>query len=321
MFAIIIAVCNKVKIVSMKIGRIPKRIIVSLNYYYIASRRRKLNYFDFQKLSKPFEVPPLLSYQANRFYGINRAVKRKLHKRLLPLNAVIEHGVYFTNALMDFELRGYCRSPFVITMGKQREQFLKENGYNALSIGPYIRYVDYYSSFKDLVAMKKSFGKTLLVFPSHSIEGVNSVFDEDAFMNEINKYAVGFDTVLICMYWKDVLDNRYQDYLKYGFKIVTAGHRSDPLFLSRLKDLIYLADITMSNNLGTHLGYCISENKPHYLYSQECTYSGERVEQNLCGDIDVYSRRLLQFRRIFGAFSYNITFEQMELVRYYWGIF
>lgn len=308
--------------VLLKISRIPRRIIVSLLYYCIAYRRRRLSCFDFMKLSQPFDVPPLLSYPSNRFYGINKAVKRKLHKRFLSLDIVIEHGVYFSNSLVDFELRDFCRFPFVITMGVQREFFLNKNGYNALSIGPYIRYVDFYSSKEGLASMKRNLGKTLLVFPSHSIEGVNSVFNEEAFVNEIKKYAVSFDTILICMYWKDILDNRYQRYLDYGFKIVTAGHRSDPSFLSRLKDLIYLADMTMSNNLGTHLGYCISEHKPHYLFSQECTYSGELVEQeNQYKDLDVYNKRLLQFKKTFGTFSNNITSKQLELVRYYWGYF
>lgn len=315
-------VFNKMKNVFLKIGRIPKRLFLSLLYYSIAFRRRQFTYFDYIKLSKPFDVPPLLSYPCNRFYGINKAVKKKTHKYFLPLNTVIEHGVYFSNPLTDCELKDFCRSPFVITMGKQREELLKKNGYDALSIGPYIRYADFFSSKKDLASTKRGLGKVLLVFPSHSIEGVNSVFDKNAFIDEITKYAVKFDTVLICMYWKDIIDNQYQAYLKYGYKIVTAGHRSDPSFLSRLKDLIYLADMTMSNNLGTHVGYCISENKPHYLFSQECTYSGELVErENQYSDLNIYSTRLLHFKKAFGVFSDNITLEQLELVRYYWGDF
>lgn len=304
----------------LKIGRIPKRLTISCLYFYITYRRKKLSYFDFIKLSKPFEEPPLLSYAANRHYGINKAVKNRLHKFFLPLNVVIEHGVYFADTLAAFELKDFCRFPFVITMGEQREKFLRENGYTALSIGPYIKYADFYYSEKKLAEMKQRFGRTLLVFPSHSIEGVNSIFDENAFVNEIKKRAVDFKTVLICMYWKDILDGRYQRYLSQGFRVVTAGHRSDSSFLSRLKDLIYLADMTMSNNLGTHVGYCISENKPHYLYSQECTYDGELVEQeNQYGNLDVYGQRLLQFKKTFGIFSYDITSEQLELVRYYWG--
>ena len=51
--------------------------------------------------------------------------------------------------------------------------------------------------------------------------------------------------------------------------VVTAGYIMDPLFLSRLKSIIQLSDLTMSNNVGTHLGYCIYLNKPHWIVRQK----------------------------------------------------
>lgn len=305
-----------------RICNIPRRLIIIPSfYYYEIWRRKKFTSFDFVELSKPFEVPSLFSYTSNRFYGINAAVKHRLNRLFLPVNFVIEHGIYFSDQIMNFEVN-FCKHPLIITMGKQRERLLKEKGYNALSVGPYIRYSKNYSSFDELARLKQKLGKTLLVFPSHSIEGVDAVFNGEKFVAEIKKCSENFNTVLICMYWKDIVDNRYQEYLNNGFTIVTAGHRSDSSFLSRLKDLIYLSDMTMSNNLGTHLGYCISEGKPHYLFSQECTYTGVFVKrEQRYSNATLYNERLLQFKEAFGVFANEITQKQLDLVHFYWGDF
>ena len=80
--------------------------------------------------------------------------------------------------------------------------------------------------------------------------------------------------------------------------------------------------MTMSNNLGTHLGYCISEGKPHYLFSQECTYTGVFVKrEQRYSNATLYNERLLQFKEAFGVFANEITQKQLDLVHFYWGDF
>ena len=63
-----------------------------------------------------------------------------------------------------------------------------------------------------------------------------------------------------------------ETYLEHGFECVTAGHIYDPFFLSRLKSIIDLATITTSNEIGTHIGYCIFMGKPHYFYNSSVEY-------------------------------------------------
>ena len=36
--------------------------------------------------------------------------------------------------------------------------------------------------------------------------------------------------------------------------------------------MIKLADMTISNAVGTHIGYCIYLNRPHYIFSQSVNY-------------------------------------------------
>lgn len=303
------------------IFKVIRKIKLFFNSTYQIIIRKKMDYFDYNKICQPFDMFYYNSYPPNKYYGINIAVSRKL-KSKLPQHAIIEHGVYFGDNINKEELCLY-KKPIIYTMGKQRCEFLKKNGFkNVYSLGPFIKFAKNFKSPKELDLLKSKFGKTLLVFPSHSIEGVNSSFNEKIFLNEIIKCSNDYDTTLICMYWKDVLDNRHVIYENAGFTIVSAGYRNDSYFLSRLKDLIELSDMTMSNCLGTHIGYSISLNKPHYLFRQEHSYTGINVEkENMGKDMSVMEIRKNLFYKKFGLYKKEISKEQIELVKYYWGDF
>lgn len=305
----------------MNINKLFKGIWLYIQYQYNIERCKKLSFFDVEKLVKPFFVFYCCSYPYNKFYGINRAVKNKLKKKILPLNTVIEHGVYFGDNVSSSELE-YYKSPIVYTMGWHREKLLRSHGYKAFAIGPYILNVPSFLTDKQRMNIKGKMGKVLLVFPSHSIEGMCSEYDVSLFDRKIKEMSVKYDTVLICMYWKDIIEKRHLVYEKSGYNIVTAGHRSDPAFLSRLRDLILLSDMTISNNMGTHIGYSICLNRPHFLFSQKVHYQGENVERELKDtNLNAYNFALKEFQLAFGKCDTCITQEQLRLVHKYWGYF
>ena len=80
----------------------------------------------------------------------------------------------------------------------------------------------------------------------------------------------------------------------------------------------------MSNDIGTHIGYCIALSKPHYLYKQKI------VIDNICVPLEAITRNRKisierdkeynSITRAFNKFSFEITKEQRTLVNYYWGI-
>lgn len=80
---------------------------------------------------------------------------------------------------------------------------------------------------------------------------------------------------LIYLYWKDAVLGKDKEYMDNGFTIVTAGYQSDFRFLKRLKTFIKLSDFTMSNAVGTHVGYCVVLDKPHYIFSQKISYKSD----------------------------------------------
>ena len=175
--------------------------------------------------------------------------------------------------------------------------------------------------------MKAKLGRTLLVFPSHGIIGVTATFNNDEFIEEIERVRKDFDTVLISLYWTDVLKpGLVASYEALGYKIVTSGHRFDLNFLSRQKSFIELADYTMSNNLGTHVGYCIHLNKPHYIFQQRVFYDAkdQKTQKHLSDASNqdnnlTYEWELKEICEAFNQYEIDITEKQREIVEEYWG--
>jgi hypothetical protein len=80
--------------------------------------------------------------------------------------------------------------------------------------------------------------------------------------------------------------------------------------------------MSISNGIGTHIGYCISMNKPHYIFSQPkdlIIRSGVISEY----DDDLYvsksHKEEVMFERIFNSKEPKITDEQREIINFYFG--
>jgi hypothetical protein len=304
------------------------RLINFFIYYYFVFKNRKIDYFNYNKLIQNF---PIFSFSnepgiiGNKCYGNHIAVSNALKD--INLNTTsIEHGLYFGKYVIKSESNSNSIDT-IVTFSEYRKDALLNSGIinkNIITIGPYIKYINYFKSINDLNIIKKNLRKTLLVFPLHNSDEVEKNYDQNDFINEIFrlKEKHDFNTILISMYWLDIKNKKHLIYQKFGFTIVTAGNRSDPFFLSRLKDLIYLCDMTISNDLGTHVGYCICLNKPHYIYRQYIKINDKikKVTDNFDSLFyTTYFKEIELFLNLFSSDELRISNEQKSIVKYYWG--
>ncbi|MGL6098586.1 MAG: hypothetical protein ACRCZ9_03775 [Fusobacteriaceae bacterium] len=220
----------------------------------------------------------------NHFYGHISNLK-EYSKFEDESYSTIEHSFIFGDAVSEF--RKEDKMPKMIVFSDYRKEVISKffneikKSKEIIPIGPYIHYAKNYLEDKEFYDTKKKLGKTLLVFPSHTIENINLDYDRDLFIRQIKKLSKNYQSVLICMYWKDLLNGENILYEKNGFKVVTAGKREDPKFLNRLKTFIKLSDFTMSNKLGAYIPYSIYLKKPHFLFDQESVFQSESVNLNL----------------------------------------
>lgn len=262
-------------------------------------------------------------YRGNCFYGTGENL-RIYSGATKCLKACIEHGVYFGD-YVNFKELDKSGLPALITFGPKRVEHIKaKSKVPTICIGPYVAYAEPLLTIQQTSYMKSLFGKTLLVFPSHSIDTMGVYYDVEDFINRINeeKNANDIDTVLICLYYKDVERELVSKYRDAGFKVVTAGYREDMSFLSRLRSIINISDLTLSNSVGTHIGYCAYLGKPHKVIVQDISCEARSILDKRDLEATLSSEREKEQREVaqtFSRFTPCLTIEQEKVLNKYWG--
>ena len=293
-------------------------------------KTENLEFTDIYKLSEPIKKLEKGKWLPD-IYFIEKTLKEYAGVPVdYEIKAFIEHGVQLSN-VTEGGFQVHPSQPSIVSSSFRVSVIEGVPGNNgAYAVGPYIAYAKSALSNSELRAEKERLGRNLLVFPAHSIRGLMQVYDVDEFCEKIKDVAKGYDSVRVCLYWKDVLLGIAEKYKNYGFEVVTAGHYYDPMFMPRLKSIIQTSTMTMSNDLGSYVGYSIYLNKPHLFLKSELevekivTDGEEFAESQLKAyrevdnkikneaDIDLMVRLLSKNQEF-------ITEDQYNLLNKYWG--
>ena len=285
------------------------------------------DFFEYRRLLKlRFFCNPFM-LRENSFYGNLQAVR---NSGGLGFGSRIEHGVFFAENL-DLDSEGaftpstisfFCLRR-IYTFSERRRRlvlrFIEKKGLNmdVYAIGPYIHYAKHFLPANKIVDIKNRLGRVLLVYPQHSIEDVSYSYDAEVVISRINQMRRDYDSVLVSLYWVDILHGIAPTYEAAGFTVVCAGRREDANFLSRQKDLISVADRVLSNSVGTHIGYAIALGKPCTLFRQSVKISSADNVNPLRQE--VFQKNIDMFYSAFDGVSSAITPKQQELVDEFFG--
>ena len=263
------AVIDKAKQKYKSVNRLNSLLNFSQNRLVerICESRRGISLFDYDALTDSIPTNKRFLIPENNLYG--NGYKLLNYKSKIDFsNAGIEHGFIFGSLVQDFHLNSWTNH--VVTFSDYRKDIIQKRiNKDVICVGPYIHYADYILGEDELMKLKNSLGKVLLVFPQHSIAGVHMSYSSNPIIDCIKSIISEFDNVVMCFYWHDILMNKHVEYAKNGFKIVSAGHSNDIFFLDRLKTIFYLSDHVLTNSVGTHVGYSIFMNKPLKIIEQK----------------------------------------------------
>ena len=256
-------------------------------------------------------------------YGIDRVI-RNCYKGI-PVDiykSSLAHGAAMWSLFDDYDRHPennvhFCMSDFY---EKQEMPNLTHH-----VVGNYINYIKPLYSKRRMCAWKKRLGRTLLVFPVHSTYAGRTTYNQNFFIAHINDFCKeqSINSILVCLHPADIANGDEQAYLEAGFRIVTGGSGTDYNFMRRLKSIISLADVAITNALGTHVGYIISMNKPLKYIAMKCfnplndevfhtKYYTDRQKKE-------YNENIAIFERLFSDYNGKISSEQLAFVRKYWG--
>jgi hypothetical protein len=286
-------------------------------------KRSQLGIFDYETVIKEIPLYPTDLVIDNNFYGLSYWLQKFMNKNL-PLNAYIEHGLVL-GSLVKEDAINWC-VPKIITLSGSRENHIrKRTSKPVLKIGPYIHYADDLLSEQQFNKLKKELGKILMIFPSHSIKNIESEFNNKELITYIESKKHDFDSVVICLYWRDAHNKTLVDsYVNMGYRIVSAGHLHDINFLARLKSIIKLSDFVISNSAGTHIGYITYLEKPQIIIGQTIDYNIDKNDNRAFDQrndeatetMNVETEEILM---AFKTYSFDITDQQIRVTDKYWG--
>lgn len=284
------------------------------------AKRAKMSVSEIVPLSKPISMfSPFTNeiHPVNDWYGHAKIFKQYVE---MPDNYkfkfIIEHAPYLTEQVSDMELE--TDLPSFLTSNDFRVNALKKYKDTVFNVGPFIHYSPHYYSQQKIKEEKKRLGKNILVFPAHSLKSLIMNHDKNYLLTEIKKIAKNYKSIRVCLYWIDISLGFSKYYQQLGFECVTAGHILDPNFLPRLKSMIEISDLTLSNDAGTHVGYSVYMNKPHIIFYKKPSMKTSKKWQELT--LDYWSSKPYQdILREFTKVSYKITPNQKQIVNQYYG--
>jgi len=289
--------------------------------------RAKLDLFEYKQIAQPL---PKCYYELctdNNCFGIGWSIRHytgQLKRKYI--NALSEHGYFFGSYVQPKEKIIFEKR--ILTFSDVRKKYIEDavSGKDVYPIGPYIHYAPQYYDEERLFREKEKLGRVLLVFFSHSSTGVSVSFDVDFLVDKINSIRNRFDTVVVSLFWSDINPTIENRLLKEGYRIFSSGHRYDYYFLSRQKTMITLADMTMSNAIGTHIAYCCYLGKPHWVVRQDIkeiavTPKGKAniaISKKIDNEPES-AKQQDELYTVFSNYSEVLTFEQKEICNKLFG--
>lgn len=297
------------------------------NYQRDIITRSKLSFDEIYELSKPIPEKYVHTYAIDMYEALYYGALSILLDyaglssiTMPPMNIGIQHGYVFEICNWEktkMEMRNLVWSNKIVDMYHEHT-----SNPNIFAIGAPFFYAKSILNDEQLQSEKQRLGKNLLAFPMHSQSNVDTNYNPDKFLNILAEERTRFDTVRVCMYWKDVQRGAHKVFQDAGYECVCNGHIYDPNFLRRQKTLFELADATISNGVGSHIGYSLYMGKPHWLIDDNYEYVNTRKSGDAKDLTDVAKKEnfICVKKAFLNNHDYIITQKQKAVIDCFWGI-
>ena len=280
---------------------------------------------DLEELTRDRELLTQEIFVPNEWYGHACAIRRHAgFPEDYQIKAAVEHFPNLRHAHWDVDLN--AEVPSVLISSSFRSEYLRTHTHKPIfCIGSLLTYAEDLLDDVTLIRERRRLGKNVTVFPEHSTHFINVDYDIEDYCNGLEELRKDFDTIRICIYWKDFLRGGAKPYQDRGYEIVTAGHMYDTSFLSRLKSILKTSDAVVVNQISTVVGYAISLGIPvSMLDSKSLSRSMDASatdDVKVPDSMDEYNKdsNLISLRESFSNSGFEISDAQVELVNKYWG--
>lgn len=274
---------------------------------------------DIEALCKPKQSKSKEAYAPNNNYGFAYVMKAYAdYPQDEPIFATFPHGVYFRDRVLpkgelDSPLPAHLNfPPYTTPLWKKSAKKKK--------VIPFASPIHYaLKLFKNEVPKNERRGTLFL--PKHSTLVVDVSFDKEAVIAELQDLPESFHPITVCIHWQDVEKGLHKFFQSKGFKVVTAGHFHDDLYMFRWLHLVSQHKLVAHCGLGSALFYSVLADHPFYLTKEDAQTQSDGKFKLFNKDIPHHSSAAIQrqekLKEMFGSPSDIITPEQLETVKYY----
>lgn len=201
------------------------------------------NQTNIEELSNDIELHTDELHIWNDFYGQASILKKKIFINKKSLYFTIEHGVSIDDIIWHVDKNSILKSSIVFS-DFRKEVYKNQTNKYVFNIGSIINYVD----------LKDSYTKDgSIYFLTHSTHHIDVDLNLKRIIVELNSLPSHLKPEYICVYWKDIQRNKHKIFIDNGFKVLTAGHMYDKLFLYRLKEILLNFKYLITSEMGSHV--------------------------------------------------------------------
>jgi len=256
-------------------------------------------------------------FKPNAYYGMDFIIKKYSNIAFnTPLKVILPHGINTTNKIWSVERKAllpiiYNYSPFRYPLyNKYTNKIILH------SAAPYV----YLSEMLKADIKPKRTGT--IFFPAHSSHHVTASMDYKKLADNLELLEEKYKPITICIYWRDYNLNTHKVFEQRGFKIVSAGHMFDPLFLFRLHQLCSLHKYAACNKIGgSSLFYAVKAGCSYFIiHDKNLDYkTSENILRRDCLGLDYHKPTYEVILKLFDNPLENISDEQRIFVDEFLG--
>ncbi len=319
-------VCRGKKNYSISNNQLRNEKEILQHYIDEINNRSECDVSEIQILSKDITFDEIESISTNitetNYYGNWYVIQRYLGKRILnipPLDLAIQHGIIWEITDWDKKKKEAINlvwAPYIAQLYKNIV-----GAENVIPIGSPFYYSESLFSNDYILSERQRLGHNLLAFPLHSTHFMDNNWNVSHFISTLKNELKKFDSVRVCVYWKDVQRGLAKVFNDNGFECVCCGHLFDQFFLDRQHTLLEICDATISNGIGSHIGNSIYMNRPHRIVPDKFEVV-DLVGKEGREHMELYKSSMNR-KRIMMPFinnnNYDITPDQIKIVDEFWG--
>ena len=245
------------------------RILKFINNFY-ANLLPEPSIFDFYTpvMKRQKHIYDRTVIASNGFYGMEFLLRR-YSGYFGKLNCATEHGGGSFKYNLDVGEWRDNNAPVLFVSSKERAKYIASyTNKLVIPFGTIINYARCIYNELTIKEIKQNLGKVLCVYPKHNTEDYGWCDTSEEFISYVKEFRhqYNYSTVIVCVYYVDIIRGLHFRYMKEGWIVVCSGYMFNDDYYDRAKTIIKISDYIVLQGYSSVLQHAIFMGVPVTIY-------------------------------------------------------